>query len=116
MPSAAWPDDASEWRLLRVIAFTSAPSAIGIFAFIPARAAFTWPLLEQTTRACSILDLGLTAFQLRFSTGYGKLVAGSVLSVSPLLIRVPLPATLKHRECCPHRREGIAVGDESACA
>lgn len=116
MPFAARAGDASEWRLLRVIAFTSVPSAIGIFAFIQARAAFTWPLLVANDQRLFNMDLGLTTFQLRFSTGYGKLVAGSVLSVSPMLIRVPLPATPKHRECCPHRREGIAVGDESACA
>jgi multiple sugar transport system permease protein len=32
------------------------------------------------------MDLGLTAFQFRFSTEYGKLMAGSVLSVAPMLV------------------------------
>jgi multiple sugar transport system permease protein len=32
------------------------------------------------------MELGLTAFQFRFSSDYGKLMAGSVLSVLPMLI------------------------------
>jgi multiple sugar transport system permease protein len=32
------------------------------------------------------MELGLTAFQFRFSTDYGKLMAGSVLSTLPMLI------------------------------
>jgi len=32
------------------------------------------------------MELGLTAFQFRFSTDYGKLMAGSVLSVLPMLV------------------------------
>ena len=32
------------------------------------------------------MELGLTAFQFRFSTDYGKLMAGSVISTLPMLI------------------------------
>lgn len=81
-------DGASEWWILaRVIAPLSLPalSAIGIFAFIQAWAAFIWPLMVANEQTLFNMELGLTAFQFRFSTDYGKLMAGSVLSVLPML-------------------------------
>jgi multiple sugar transport system permease protein len=86
---AARADGASEWWILvRVIAplSTSAVSAIGIFAFIQTWAAFIWPLLIANDQRLFNMELGLTAFQFRFSTDYGKLMAGSVLSVAPMLV------------------------------
>jgi multiple sugar transport system permease protein len=82
-------DGASEWWILaRVIAPLSLPalSAIGIFAFIQAWAAFIWPLMVANEQTLFNMELGLTAFQFRFSTDYGKLMAGSVLSVLPMLV------------------------------
>lgn len=82
-------DGASEWWIVaRVIAPLSVPalSAIGIFAFIQAWAAFIWPLMVANEESLFNLELGLTAFQFRFSTDYGKLMAGSVLSTLPMLI------------------------------
>jgi multiple sugar transport system permease protein len=82
-------DGASEWWILtRVIAPLSLPalSAIGIFAFIQAWAAFIWPLMIANEQSLFNMELGLTAFQFRFSTDYGKLMAGSVLSVLPMLV------------------------------
>ena len=82
-------DGASEWWILaHVIAPLSAPalSAIGIFAFIQAWAAFIWPLMVANEQTLFNMELGLTAFQFRFSTDYGKLMAGSVLSVLPMLV------------------------------
>ena len=32
------------------------------------------------------MELGLTAFQFRFSADYGKLMAGSVVSIVPMLV------------------------------
>ena len=81
-------DGASEWWILaRVIAPLSVPalSAVGIFAFIQAWAAFIWPLMVANDQALFNMELGLTAFQFRFSTDYGKLMAGSVLSTLPML-------------------------------
>ncbi len=82
-------DGASEWWILgRVIAPLSMPalSAIGIFAFIQAWAAFIWPLMVANEQTLFNMELGLAAFQFRFSVDYGKLMAGSVLSVTPMLI------------------------------
>ena len=86
---AARVDGASEWWILRrVIAPLSgnAMAAVGIFAFIQAWGAFIWPLLIANDQKLFNMELGLTAFQFRFSTDYGKLMAGSVVSVLPMLI------------------------------
>jgi multiple sugar transport system permease protein len=86
---AARIDGASEWWvLLRVIAplSTTALSAVGIFAFIQAWAAFIWPLLVANDQLLFNMEVGLTAFQFKFSTDYGKLMAGSVISTLPMLI------------------------------
>jgi multiple sugar transport system permease protein len=85
---AARIDGASEWWILgRVIAPLSIPalSAIGIFAFIQAWAAFIWPLLIANDQLLFNMEVGLTAFQFKFSSDYGKLMAGSVISVLPML-------------------------------
>jgi len=86
---AARVDGATEWWILRrVITPLSIPalSAIGIFAFIQAWAAFIWPLMVANEQVLFNMELGLTAFQFRFTADYGKLMAGSVLSVLPMLI------------------------------
>src|ERR1700719_3405783 len=80
---AARIDGASEWRILvRVIAPLSASafSAIGIFAFINAWGAFIWPLLVANDQLLFNMEVGLTAFQFKFSADYGRLMAGSVIS------------------------------------
>jgi len=85
---AARIDRASEWWiLLRIITplSTTALSAIGIFAFIQAWSAFLWPLLIANDQLLFNMEVGLTAFQFKFSSDYGKLMAGSVVSVVPML-------------------------------
>jgi multiple sugar transport system permease protein len=85
---AARIDRASEWWiLLRIIAplSTTALSAVGIFAFIQAWSAFLWPLLIANNQMLFNMEVGLTAFQFKFSSDYGKLMAGSVVSVVPML-------------------------------
>src|SRR6266567_1122141 len=86
---AARIDGASEWWILiRIIAplSVSAFSAIGIFAFIQAWAAFIWPLLVANDQLLFNMEVGLTAFQFKFSSDYGKLMAGSVISTMPMLV------------------------------
>src|SRR5437016_5293081 len=73
---------------VRVIAPLSgtALAAVGIFGFIQMWGAFLWPLLVANTQLLFNMEVGLTAFQFRFSSDYGKLMAGSVISVIPMLI------------------------------
>jgi len=86
---AARIEGCSEFRILKDIVLPltrSSMGALGIFAFTQAWIAFMWPLLMANTRELFNLELGLTMFQFRFSTNYGLLMAGSVLSVLPMLI------------------------------
>jgi multiple sugar transport system permease protein len=86
---AARVDGGSEWWIFRRVLIPlsgNAMAAVGIFAFIQAWAAFIWPLLVANTPQLFNLEVGLTAFQFRFSTDYGKLMAGSTLSTLPMLI------------------------------
>ena len=82
-------DGAGEWWILaRVIAPLSgnALAAVGIFAFIQGWGIFIWPLLIANDQLLFNMELGLTAFQFAFSADIGKLMAGSVVSVVPMLI------------------------------
>jgi multiple sugar transport system permease protein len=86
---AARIDGASEWGIFgRIIAplSTSAMGALGIFAFIQAWGAFLWPLLMANDQKIFNMELGLTAFQFKFSVDYGPLMAGSVLNILPMII------------------------------
>src|SRR5215470_4417523 len=86
---AARIDGASEWWILRrVIAPLTTPalSAVGIFAFIQAWAAFMWVLLVANDQLLFNMEVGLTAFQFKFTADYGKMMAGSVISTLPMLI------------------------------
>jgi len=85
---AARVDGATEWWILaRVITPLSgtALAAVGIFGFIQMWGAFIWPLLIANNQLLFNMEVGLTAFQFRFSSDYGKLMAGSVISVIPML-------------------------------
>ena len=82
-------DGAGEWWILaRVIAPLSgnALAAVGIFAFIQGWGIFIWPLLIANDQMLFNMELGLTAFQFRFSADTGKLMAGSVVSTAPMLV------------------------------
>jgi multiple sugar transport system permease protein len=86
---AARIDGASEWWiLLRIVAPLSTPalSAIGIFAFINAWGAFIWVLLIANDQNLFNMEVGLTAFQFKFTADYGKMMAGSVISTAPMLV------------------------------
>ena len=86
---AARVDGAGEWWILaRIITPLSgnALAAVGIFAFIQGWGIFIWPLLIANDQLLYNMELGLTAFQFAFSADIGKLMAGSVVSVVPMLI------------------------------
>src|ERR1019366_595778 len=80
---AARVDGAGEWWILaRVIAplSSNALAAVSILAFINAWAMFIWPLLVANDQLLFNMELGLTAFQFRFSSDVGKLMAGPGVS------------------------------------
>ncbi len=86
---AARVDGAGEWWTFRRILVPlsgNAMSAIAILAFIQGWTAFIWPLLVANNQLLFNTEVGLTAFQFRFSTDYGKLMAGSTISTLPMLV------------------------------
>lgn len=86
---AARIDGCSEFRILKDIVLPltkSSGGALGIFAFTQAWMAFMWPLLMANTKEMFNMELGLTMFQFKFSTNYSLLMAGSVLSVLPMIL------------------------------
>ena len=61
----------SEWWISRRVIAPLSGNAHGrgrIFAFIQAWGAFIWPLLVANDQTLFNMELGLTAFQFRFST------------------------------------------------
>jgi multiple sugar transport system permease protein len=86
---AARVDGAGEWWILgRIIAPLSgnAMAAVGILAFIQGWGIFIWPLLIANEQTLYNMELGLTVFQFAFTADVGKLMAGSVVSIVPMLI------------------------------
>jgi multiple sugar transport system permease protein len=86
---AARIDGASEWNIFRLVIVpmsTSALGALGTFAFIQAWGSFIWPLLIASNEKMFNMELGLAAFQFKFSVDYGPLMAGSVLNIVPVII------------------------------
>lgn len=86
---AARIDGCSEFGILTRIVTPlckSSGGALGIFAFTQAWIAFMWPLLLANKKEMFNMEIGLTMFQYRFSTNYSLLMAGSVISVVPMII------------------------------
>jgi multiple sugar transport system permease protein len=86
---AARIDGASEWRIFRTMILplsSSAMSALAIFAFMQAWAAFIWPLLVVKQQEMYTMELGLGLFQNRFTIEFGLISAGSVVSFIPVLV------------------------------
>jgi ABC-type glycerol-3-phosphate transport system permease component len=65
------------------IVFTS---ALAIFAFMQAWAAFIWPLLVVKQQEMYTMELGLGLFQNRFTIEFGLISAGSVVSFVPVVV------------------------------
>lgn len=85
---AARIDGASDWRIFRTMILplsSSAMSALGIFAFMQAWAAFIWPLLVVKRQEMYTMELGLGLFQNRFTIEFGLISAGSVVSFIPVV-------------------------------
>lgn len=86
---AARIDGCTEFGILTRIVLPlskSSGGALGIFAFTQAWIAFMWPLLLANKREMFNMEIGLTMFQYRFNTNYSLLMAGSVISVVPMII------------------------------
>jgi multiple sugar transport system permease protein len=82
-------DGASELRIFWSIIVpltTPAMAALGIFTVINAWNAFLWPLVVLRSNTMRTLVVGLATVQSEFNINYGLVMAGSVLTVLPLLM------------------------------
>lgn len=82
-------DGASELRIFAAIVVplsTPAMAALGIFTVMNAWNAFLWPLVVLRANHMRTLVVGLATVQSEFNINYGLVMAGSVLTVLPLLI------------------------------
>ena len=82
-------DGASELRIFwSIIIPLSLPgmAALGIFTVINAWNAFLWPLVVLRSNEMRTLVVGLATVQSEFNIDYGLVMAGSVLTVLPLLV------------------------------
>ncbi len=82
-------DGASELRIFwSIIIPLSLPgmAALGIFTVINAWNSFLWPLVVLRSNTMRTLVVGLATVQSEYHPEYGLIMAGSVLTVLPLLI------------------------------
>jgi len=82
-------DGCSEWMLFRIVVIplsASAIGALGILAFMQAWMAFIWPLILATSREMYTMEVGLAMFQQRFTIEYGGVLAGSTISIIPIIV------------------------------
>ena len=82
-------DGASELRIFWSIVIplsTPGMAALGIFTVMNAWNAFLWPLIVLRANEMRTLVVGLATVQSEFNINYGLVMAGSVLTVLPLLI------------------------------
>jgi multiple sugar transport system permease protein len=65
---------------------TPAMAALGIFTVINSWNSFLWPLIVLRANTMRTLVVGLATVQSEFNINYGLVMAGSVLTVLPMLI------------------------------
>lgn len=82
-------EGASELKLFFRVALPTVTSAIGglmIFVFSMVWGNLIWPLIILSTRKNFVIELGLTAFQHRFTAEYGEFAAAATLAVLPVIV------------------------------
>jgi multiple sugar transport system permease protein len=88
LDDAARVDGASSFRIWWQIALPlSGPvlASLGIFTFLGQWNNFLWPLIVTNSDAMRTLPVGLAAFQGQYKVDWNLLMAGSVISLVPIL-------------------------------
>jgi multiple sugar transport system permease protein len=89
LEEAAFLDGASHWTVFwRVVLPLSKPglAALTIFAFMSSWNSFLWPLLITTDQQLMTLPLGLSTLQGQYTTVWNQLMAGTVISIVPIIV------------------------------
>lgn len=85
---AAVVDGASHWQVFwRIVMPMSKPAlaTLTVFAFMAAWNSFLWPLVAINSEALMTLPLGLAHLHGRFTTEWNLVMAGSTISVIPIV-------------------------------
>ena len=88
LEEAAVLDGANSWQILwKVIVPLSVPVLVtlGVFSFMGAWNNYVWPLFV-VHGDMQTLPVGITSFSSRYTTDYGKLMAGTAIASIPVLI------------------------------
>ncbi|MGQ0572018.1 MAG: carbohydrate ABC transporter permease [Armatimonadota bacterium] len=86
---AARIDGATEFYIYRQVILPLSKPALGALAILAVQNAwafFIWPLIVTSDRSLFTMELGLAMFQRAFTVDYGRITAGSVITVIPVLI------------------------------
>ncbi len=86
---AARIDGATEFFIYRRVVLPLSKPALGALAILSVTnswAFFIWPMIVTSDRRLFTMELGLAMFQRAFTVDYGRITAGSVLTVVPVLI------------------------------
>lgn len=89
LEEAAFIDGATHWTVFWRISLPLARSslaALAIFAFMGSWNNFLWPLLITTDPQLMTLPLGLSTLQGQYTTAWNQLMAGTVISIIPILL------------------------------
>lgn len=88
LEEAAFVDGASHWMVFTRIVLPNVKPALatfGVFAFMASWNSFLWPLVIVSSESMMTLPLGLSSLHGRFSTAWNLVMAGSTLSLLPIV-------------------------------
>lgn len=88
LEEAAFVDGANHWKVFTRVVLPNAKPAmatVGVFAFMASWNSFLWPLVIVSSESMMTLPLGLASLQGRFSTAWNLVMAGSTLSLLPIV-------------------------------
>jgi len=88
LEEAAFVDGASHWTVFwRIVMPLSKPAlaTFGIFAFMASWNSFLWPLVITNSLDMMTLPVGLSNLQGQYTTAWNLVMAGSTISVIPIL-------------------------------
>jgi multiple sugar transport system permease protein len=89
LEEAAFVDGAGHWTVFTRIAVPLAAPALatfGIFAFMASWNSFLWPLVIVNSRELMTLPLGLANLHGQYTTQWNLVMAGTTISVIPILL------------------------------
>ncbi|TVP71494.1 MAG: carbohydrate ABC transporter permease [Nitriliruptor sp.] len=88
LEEAAFVDGANHWMVFTRIVLPNAKPALAtfaVFAFMASWNSFLWPLVIVSSESMMTLPLGLASLHGRYSTAWNLVMAGSTLSLLPIV-------------------------------